>query len=177
MTVTHQPRLGVDIGRVIIDGSAHPDGGDTAFFTGDTAQMLRTPAVAGVFAVLPRLVARFGGRVWLVSKCGDRVQRRTLHWLQHHDFAARTGIPAEHVRFCRRRPDKAIHCAELGITHFVDDKLDVHAALRDLVPHRYLFGPQPHTPPGWVRHTPTWADVEAAIGRLAQPAASGSSRR
>ena len=29
-----EPRLGIDIGRVIIDGPAHP-GGDTAFFSGD----------------------------------------------------------------------------------------------------------------------------------------------
>ena len=111
-------RLGVDIGRVIIDGSGHPDGDDTAFLTGGPDQVLRTPAVAGAFEVLPRLVELFDGRVWLVSKCGEAVQRRTLRWLAHHEFYDRTGIPAEHVRFCRRRPDKAIHCAELGITQF-----------------------------------------------------------
>jgi hypothetical protein len=33
-------RLGIDIGRVLIDGSAHPAGGDTAFFAGDEASML-----------------------------------------------------------------------------------------------------------------------------------------
>jgi len=165
---TYEPRLGVDIGRVIIDGSAHPEGGDTAFFSGDTAQMLRTPAVADAFEVLPRLVAHFSGRVWLVSKCGERVQRRTLQWLEHHDFAARTGIPVEHVRFCRQRPEKAVHCAELAITHFVDDRLDVHQALRNLVPYRYLFGPQ-STVPRWVRHTPTWGDVESAIRSGAAP--------
>src|SRR5207248_1166712 len=107
---TSTPRLGVDIGRVVIDGSAHPEGGDTAFFTGDTARMLRTPAVPGALEALARLVDRFAGQVWLVSKCGERVQRRTLLWLAHHDFAARTGIPPDHVRFCRRRPDKAVHC-------------------------------------------------------------------
>jgi hypothetical protein len=163
MNIT-EPRLGVDIGRVIIDGSAHPDGGDTVFFTGDVEQMLRTPAVDGAFESLARLVARFSGRAWLVSKCGERVERRTLAWLAHHDFAARTGIPLASVRFCRRRLDKAIHCAELAITHFVDDRLDVHEALRGLVPHRYLFGAHPDTPPSWVVHTPTWADVEARIG-------------
>jgi hypothetical protein len=175
-----EPRLGVDIGRVIIDGSAHPDGGDTAFFTGDTAAMLRTPAVPGAFAALARLVERFEGRVWLVSKCGERVQGRTLLWLAHHEFAARTGIPLEHVRFCRRRPDKAIHCAELGITHFVDDKLDVHQALRGVVAHRYLFGPHA-TAPSWVLHTPTWNDAEAALtaglatGRVRPVVGEGSS--
>ncbi|MFC0532150.1 hypothetical protein [Phytohabitans kaempferiae] len=156
------PRLGIDIGRVIIDGTSHPEGGDTAFFAGDTATMLRTPAVPGAFEAIARLVARFEGRAWLVSKCGERVQRRTLHWLDHHDFAGRTGIAPDRVRFCRRRPDKAIHCAELGITHFVDDKLDVHEALRGMVPHLYLFGRQARCP-AWLAHTPTWPAAEAAI--------------
>jgi hypothetical protein len=160
MTSSEQ-RLGVDIGRVIINGGNGP--GDTSFFSGDTARMLATPAVPGVLDALARLVPRFGGRVWLVSKCGERVQRWSRQWLDHHGVAARTGIPRENIRFCLRRPDKAVHCADLGITHFVDDKLDVHRALRGVVPHRYLFGPQAGSPPPWVCHTPTWADAEAAI--------------
>jgi hypothetical protein len=93
------------------------------------------------------------------------VQRRTRQWLDHHDFAARTGIPQDNIRFCLKRPDKAIHCADLGITHFVDDKLDVHQALRGVVAYRYLFGPQRTPPPAWVRHTLTWTAVETAIVR------------
>lgn len=82
--------MGIDIGRVIIDGSSGP--GDTSLFSGDTVAMVRTPAV-----------------------------------------------PEGNVRFCLRRPEKAIHCAELGITHFVDDKPDVIAAITPVVPHRYFF--------------------------------------
>jgi hypothetical protein len=167
---TTEPRLGVDIGRVIIDGSAHPEGGDTAFFTGDPARMLRTPEMAGAFETVAGLATLFGGRVWLVSKCGPRVQGRTLEWLDHHRFTDRTGIPADHWRFCKRRPDKAIHCAELGITHFVDDKLDVHEALRGSVPHLFLFGPQREPAPSWLTHTPTWTDAADAIrATLAAP--------
>ncbi|GIF00030.1 hypothetical protein [Paractinoplanes rishiriensis] len=165
---TQGSRLGVDIGRVIIGGGG-PGGGDTQFFSGDTARMLATPAVPGAFAALARLVPRFE-QVWLVSKCGERVQRHTRQWLDHHDFAGRTGIPRDNIRFCLRRPDKALHCADLGITHFIDDKLDVHQALRDVVPHRYLFGPQRSRPPAWVQHTETWAAVEAAIARSLGPA-------
>jgi hypothetical protein len=159
---TQHLRLGVDIGRVIIGGGVVPGSSDTQFFSGDTARMLATPAVPGAFEALARLAPRFE-QVWLVSKCGERVQRHSRLWLDHHDFAARTGIPREHIRFCLKRPDKAVHCAQLGITHFVDDKLDVHQALRGIVAHRYLFGPQPAPAPEWVRHTETWADAEAAI--------------
>jgi hypothetical protein len=159
---TQDIRLGVDIGRVIIGGGVVPGSSDTQFFSGDTARMLATPAVPGAFDTLARLVPRFE-QVWLVSKCGERVQRRTRQWLDHHDFAARTGIPQDNIRFCLKRPDKAIHCADLGITHFVDDKLDVHQALRGVVAHRYLFGPQRTPPPAWVQHTLTWTAVETAI--------------
>lgn len=162
MNTNTQPRLGVDFGRVI-QGAALPAGEeDTVFLHGGLEEALRSPPTDGALNVLDRLVGRFGGRGWVISKCGERVQRRTLAWLDHHDFYTRTGIPRGNVRFCRRRADKAVHCAELGITHMIDDRLDVHRALRGLVPHLYLFGRQT-APPGWVRHTPTWADVEAAI--------------
>jgi hypothetical protein len=151
--------LGIDIGRVIIDS---PPGEDTAFFHGDQATMLRTPAVPGAVEAISRLVKLFEGRAWLVSKCGARIQRRSLEWLRHHRFFELTGIAEGNVRFCLRRPDKAIHCAELGITHFVDDNTEVHAALRDVVPNRYLFGPQRFVPAG-LTHTPDWSTAEAAI--------------
>lgn len=158
------PRLGIDIGRVIIDGSSHPEGGDTAFFQGDTATMLRTPAMSRAFEVIPRLVELFDNQVWLVSKCGPRVQSRTELWLRHHRFYERTGIAPEAVRFCRNRPDKAIHCRQLGLTHFIDDHPEVHAAIREAVEYRYLFGPSRKVPAG-TTHTPTWPDVEQAVRR------------
>jgi hypothetical protein len=156
-------RLGVDIGRVIISGASHPEGGDTAFFQGDEAVMLATPEVPGAVEAIAELVELFAGRVWLVSKCGPRVQARTLRWLAAHDFHGRTGVDAGHVRFCRRRPEKRDHCVALGLTHFVDDRPDVHAAIADVVPHRYLFGPQRKPTPPNTRATPTWAAATQEI--------------
>jgi hypothetical protein len=51
------------------------------FLDGGLEEVMRTPATAGMFEVLPRLVDRFGGRAWVISKCGERIQRRTLQWL------------------------------------------------------------------------------------------------
>ncbi|WP_433161619.1 hypothetical protein [Kribbella sp. CA-247076] len=141
-------RLGIDIGRVIINGTSGP--GDTSFFAGDYAAMLRTPAVPGAFEAIARLVPLFE-EARLISKCGPRVQGRSLEWLRHHRFFERTGIAEGNVRFCLQRPQKAIHCADLGITHFVDDKPDVIAAITPVVPYRYLFT--------------NWRDTEAAIRR------------
>lgn len=158
-----QPRLGVDIGRVIIAGPDDPDAADTAFFGTDEQAMLSTPAVDGAFHVLRRLVERFDGRVWLISKCGERIQRHTEQWLAHHRFFERTGVGVDHVRFTRRRAEKGVHARELAITHFVDDRLDVLEAIHDVVPHLYLFGAQTQSSPDWVQHTPDWPSAEAAI--------------
>jgi hypothetical protein len=156
-------RLGIDIGRVIIDS---PPGSDTAFFQGDQAAVLRTPGVPGAFESIARLVELFDGQAWLVSKCGPRIQQRSLDWLRYHRFFELTGVADGNFRFCLRRPDKAVHCAELGITHFIDDKPDVHQALTGVVPHRYLFGPQRTSRvPAGVTPVLTWPAAEVAVRR------------
>jgi len=160
--VERQPRLGIDIGRVIINGPADSRA-DTGFFTGDEAALLATPEVPGAVDAIARLLRRFDGRVWLVSKCGPRVQARTQQWLTGHDFFARTGLPAEQVRFCRRRVEKRAHCVALGLTHFVDDRPEVHAAIKGVVTHQYLFGPQAQPVPDYAVPALTWADVERLI--------------
>lgn len=158
-----EPRLGIDIGRVIINGPAHPAGGDTAFFHGDEPTMLATPEMDGAVPAIARLTRLFGGRVWLVSKCGSRVQARTLRWLDSHDLYRRTGIPPDQVRFCRTRPEKRLHCQELALTHFVDDHPEVHAAICGTVDYQYFFGPQRQPVPGYGIHAPTWPQLEQLI--------------
>ncbi len=129
--------LGVDIGGVVISRASERT--DTSFFR---ENYLETPPVAGVFEAVGRLVReRFGEHVWLVSKCGPRVERKSREWLAHHRFFAQTDVNPEHLRFCRERRDKAGICAELGITHFVDDRLEVLGYLCS-VPHLYLFQPK-----------------------------------
>jgi hypothetical protein len=168
MTTTRQPRLGIDIGKVIVDGPAHPGGGDTAFFNGDEATMLATPEMDGCMTAIARLTGLFGGRVWLVSKCGPLVQARTLRWLDAHDFYAKTGVRRERVRFCLARADKRAHCEELLLTHFVDDHPQVHAAIRGAVEYQYFFGSQPGPVPGYGIHAATWRDairlIEGSLG-------------
>ena len=130
--------LGVDIGGVIIDRVN--DGTDTSFFSDN---YLRTGAVPGVFDALRELVEkRFGERVFLVSKCGRKMQEKTLRWLDHNRFYDLTGIGLDRVHFCRERYQKAGICEKLGITHFVDDRLEILGSLAT-VETRYLFQPRP----------------------------------
>ncbi len=156
-SLTLSPILGVDIGRVII----HGDGPDTSFVGGSEADAMKTPALDGALESLTRLRERFEGRVWLVSKCGPRVQARTRRWLDRHRFFQTTGIPYGQLRFCLERRDKAAICHDLGISLFVDDRLDVLDAMRDLVEHRFLFGAQ--AAPEGINPVPTWPAAEEAI--------------
>lgn len=155
------PVLGVDIGRVIIAG----DGPDTSFVSGSDAAAMRAPAMPGAFETLARLCHGFGGRVWLVSKCGPKVQARTRLWLDRHRFFQTTGIPYGQLRFCRERREKAPICAELGISLFVDDRLDVLQAMAGIVRHRFQFGAT--SAAIGVVPVPTWAAAEVAILRAA----------
>jgi hypothetical protein len=161
------PTLGVDVGGVIIDRVA--EGSDTSFFG---SQPLLTPSVEGVFEALEVLAGGpFEGRVHVVSKAGPKVAGNTRAWLEHHELFRRTGIPAGNLHFVRKRADKAPVCARLGVTHFVDDRLDVLGHL-ETVAHRYLFlgglGDQqaPREVPSWATVTRTWAEVVEAVGSV-----------
>ena len=152
-------KLGIDIGRVLITPEEKGKA-DTSFIGGTLEQALATPPYDGMFDAVPELARRFGHQVWLVSKCGPRVQEKSRRWLEQHRFFERTGIPAGNLRFCLERPQKALHCRELGLTHFIDDRPDVLEHLEGIVPHRYLFGPQrgPGVAPGVVA-VPNWMDA------------------
>jgi hypothetical protein len=158
-------QLGVDIGGVIIQPM--DDDADTSFF-GDN--YLATPAMPGVFAALATLVDVFEGRVHLVSKCGEQTANRTRKWLAHHDFHGRTGVPAERLHFCRTRPEKAPIVARLGLTHFIDDRLEVLGYLTT-VPHRFLFRPNDTEVRAYAEHLPgvrrveSWPELLTALDR------------
>jgi hypothetical protein len=149
-----EPRntLGVDVGGVIV--RLAEGGEDTSFFGN---RPLETPATDGVFEALAALTAGpFAGRVHLVSVAGPKVSAATRAWLHHHRFFERTGIPDAHLHFVRKRREKAPVCERLGITHFVDDRVEVLVHL-SAVPRRYLFtGGSTHTAPTDV---PDWATV------------------
>jgi len=159
--------LGIDIGRVII-GAADDDGSaDTSFLSGGEDRAMQTPATPDAYEVIAELVERFSGAVWLVSKCGPRIQARTRHWLTHHRFFERTGIAPTHLRFCLQRHQKLNHCLEIGATHFIDDRLDVLRHLRGHVSNLYLFGAQRQPErPEWVTFVRDWRAVNATLADL-----------
>jgi hypothetical protein len=131
---------------------------------------LDTPAVADAFPTIAELVrGTFEGRAVIVSKAGPRVSARTLEWLRHHRFHELTGIAPADVHFVRARPDRGEVCRRVGVTHFVDDRVDVLAALTT-VSNRYLFlgglgsvGRAPSQAPVDVVRAHTWPELAGQI--------------
>lgn len=164
MKMHNVPKIGIDIGRVII-GPVIGGRADTSFLGSTMDKAIETPPSPNALESIETLVKYFDGNAWLVSKCGPNVQRKTKAWLKHWGFYEATGIPADHVRFCLERPQKAHHCKQLKLTHFVDDRLDVLEHLRGLVPNLYLFGEQPKLDviPDWVIHVENWITALDAI--------------
>jgi hypothetical protein len=168
------PILGVDIGGVIVDRVAERE--DTSFFG---TRPLETPSVLHAFDLLRKASADlFAGRVVVVSKAGPAVEANTRAWLAHHRFFEHTGIPPGSLYFVRERADKALICREVGVTHFVDDELDVLCHMTS-VPHRYLFigglghNDPPQHIPGWAVLVATWRQLVAELHKsMAHPTVS-----
>jgi hypothetical protein len=161
--VDPRARLGIDIGRVIIGAADEHGEADTSFLSGTDEAALATPPVLDAFETIRLLTAHLERRVWLVSKCGPRIEALTRRWLAHHRFHETTGVPADNLRFCRERREKRDHALALGLTHFIDDRADVLHHLEGAVPSLYLFGHQKHPPPPFATLVPTWRAVRALL--------------
>lgn len=151
-------RLGIDIGNVI------------TFSANDSPRAegyLFTKALPNALEVIAELVARrFKDEVYLVSKCGFRMQARTRQWLRAQDFYAKTGVAPDNVWFCLQRREKANIAEVLGLTHFIDDRLEILSYLTT-VPNRILFRPKQKEVDRWNEELPfvdrveRWSDVRA----------------
>jgi hypothetical protein len=95
-------------------------------------------------------------QIELVPQRSGRPLRATL---------AQAGVRQDRVRFCLKRPEKRNHCAAIGATHFVDDRLDVLEHLAGLVPRLYWFGHQAGTPsiPEWAQPVRDWSAARGLI--------------
>lgn len=129
-------RLGLDFGRVI---NAEPtDGLGPTMFMDD---FLETPPSEGCFEVVAeQQETRFGDEIYIVSKCGPKMQEKTKLWLEHWRFFEETGTDPNKIYFCREYAEKGTIANQLGLTHFVDDRLNVLALISPKV-QRILFVP------------------------------------
>lgn len=116
-------RIGIDFGGVISGGSSFARTTDTMF----SSAYLRTPAVPWALEGIRSLVAAHGPEnVFIVSKAkAASTRERTLHWLDHCDFYAQTGLLPRHVIFTDTRAEKKAVAETLGLHVFIDDHAEV----------------------------------------------------
>jgi len=97
--------------------------------------------VPDAFESLRQLVdGRFGDNVFVVSKTERETQDKIIAWLLHQNFYKITGVKLENIYFCQKREEKAGICKKLGITHFIDDRLENLGYLSNVgVKNLYLF--------------------------------------
>jgi hypothetical protein len=95
----------------------------------------------GSFEALKILNDHFKGEAYLISKCSEWAEAQILTWLHAHDFFGKTGIDPKRVHFVRERNEKDGICRKLGITHFIDDRLEILGYMVESTPSLYLFMP------------------------------------
>lgn len=122
--------LGVDIGGVIISRTKGKEDTELSY-----------DSLPGAFEALRQLVGqRFGDKVCIISKAKQSTQDRMLTWLASRNFYEIAGVKPENVNFCRKRNEKADICQKLGVTHFIDDRLEVLGYISAVgVERLYLF--------------------------------------
>lgn len=156
-------RLGVDVGRVLVGASTDGSEPDTSFLTAKDDDAIRIPPEPHAFDVVRDAMACTDGHVHVVSKCGRRIQGLTRRWLEHQGFFTYTGVPTDQVHFVLKRPEKALIAGQLGLTHFIDDRLDVLEPMRGLVPSLLWFGGARDDAPEWVIPVRDWTAARRAL--------------
>jgi hypothetical protein len=127
-------RIGIDFGGVIV----MPSDGNTPLNTNLGLQI----EISNAIDTIQYLIQDLKSEVWIISKASKPTQIATREWLGNVKFYQKTNFNATNLRFCSKRSEKLNICKPLGITHFIDDNIEVLQALQGTVPNLYLFGTQ-----------------------------------
>ncbi len=125
------PVLGVDIGGVIRQ-----------------RECLELPEpkilIEGVIPAIRDLTLRQFGpdNVVIISRQQRALWDNTTSWLVSQGFFQQTGVRPDNVHYCLDRNEKAGIAGHLGVTHFVDNRLEVFQHMTSRVTNKFLFRPQ-----------------------------------
>lgn len=164
----HSMRIGIDIGGVIIaQDTDEPD----LFFSND---FLRAKPFPDCFEIIRLLIEKFGKEnLFIISKCGEKIQRKSMEWLEHNQFFSITGFLPEHIHFCLERHEKAGIADRLQLNVFIDDRYTVlkHLLSLEQIERLILFCPN-ETEQGLNKSNPnnkilqvsSWGEVGEFLG-------------
>ena len=96
----------------------------------------------GYIEAIKILIAEFGKEnVFILSKCGSNVEKKSREWLDHTEFFEKTGFDNSNLLFCKERSEKASICKNYKINIFIDDRMDVLQYMKNEdVSLKILFG-------------------------------------
>jgi len=103
------PKLGFDIGGVIIDRTKNDELG-ISFLTDNYLNGLVVPNAFEILAVLINIFGK--DNTYIVS--GKTMKEKKLKWLNHNEFFIKTGFKKENTYFCYRRGEKVHVIKQLG---------------------------------------------------------------
>lgn len=127
----HTSRIGIDIEGVIR--------GKTAMSRTIDEYLAATP-LKNAAKTIKSLVKLFGSdNIFIISRCPEYAEDVILQWLDNQKFFTDINFDRSNVYFCRERADKAPIAKRLQLTHFIDDRIDVLDAMKDIVANRILF--------------------------------------
>jgi hypothetical protein len=131
-------KIGIDIGGVIIaQDTDEPD----LFFTNS---FLNANPFTNCFEIIKKLINFYGKEnIFIISKCGEKVQKKSLEWLEHKNFFSFTGFLSSNIYFCLERHEKASIAEKLNISVFIDDRYTVlkHMLISTQLQRLILFCP------------------------------------
>jgi hypothetical protein len=119
-------KIGIDIVGVIMKRSPLSD--LLRIYNGDIPLQLckGIPETYGIVKAVNGIVNRFRQEnVFIVSSADGLLRNTILYWLEKNNILKRTGACTKNLIFCKERKEKAIVCAQRGITQFIDDRREV----------------------------------------------------
>lgn len=123
-------RIGMDIGGVIRGKATERQ---------SVEEYLVVNPLSDATKVIKALVDKFGSKnIFIISRCPEYAEDVILLWLDKKIFT-NIGFKRSNVYFCRERADKARIAQRLKLSHFIDDRIDVLDAMKDIVVNRILF--------------------------------------
>jgi len=124
-------RVGMDIGGVIRSKYSESK---------PVKEYLATSPLKNAIEVIKNIIELCGAEnTFIISKCPMYAEKVIMTWLDDQNVFTDIGFIRSNVHFCRERTDKAKIAKQLGLTYFIDDRVEVLDAMRDIVSYRILF--------------------------------------
>ena len=155
--------LGIDIGGVV---TKIPIGSnrDDSFLGKDP---LLTPKMEDSFTVISELAKQY--RIVFITRAGGPTRRALADWFRDQQFFESTELSMGRVFYTSTRDEKIGVAMDQGVTHFIDDRLEVLMGMLGIVPNLIAFQARPSDKERYsftsqkVLHADSWNEVRRLL--------------